>query len=345
MEVEISVVVPVYNAGKTLERCIKSLISQSTDWLYEIILVNDGSTDDSWLLMKHLEKRDSHIVIINKENGGVSTARNAGLNIAQGRYVTFVDSDDYVSLDYLQNMRKEILNDGAGLVIGGIIHHLNVGSVKMKNQSDGLYMPTDFHRMIDDRNICHYGYCVAKLFDMTVIRDCNVLFCNRIHFSEDLLFLLQYLKYAKWVKFTSVVDYNYCEANGVSLVKRYNSFDSEWLGYSLFKGLLSDLQIQYNIENGELEKSQSWLFYFAMRAIKTMYRPGKFKLSRKIRLQCLQTRFSDSDFIFIKSKGKGSRLEDRIVSGLLGLKMYRTVDSFLTVFFALRYSKLIFLFR
>lgn len=130
MEVEISVVVPVYNAGKTLERCIKSLISQSTDWLYEIILVNDGSTDDSWLLMKHLEKRDSHIVIINKENGGVSTARNAGLNIAQGRYVTFVDSDDYVSLDYLQNMRKEILNDGAGLVIGGIIHHLNVGSVE-----------------------------------------------------------------------------------------------------------------------------------------------------------------------------------------------------------------------
>ncbi len=92
----VSLIVPVYNVEDFLARCLDSCINQSYSDI-EIICVNDGSTDDSLNILEHYQKLDSRIKIINKENGGLSSARNAGLNIAQGKYVMFVDSDDFIS--------------------------------------------------------------------------------------------------------------------------------------------------------------------------------------------------------------------------------------------------------
>ncbi len=101
MQELISVVLPVYNVEKFLERCVESVVNQTFTNL-EIILVDDGSTDSSGHLCDELATTDSRILVIHKENGGLSDARNAGINVAKGKYITFIDSDDTVDLDMIE---------------------------------------------------------------------------------------------------------------------------------------------------------------------------------------------------------------------------------------------------
>lgn len=99
----ISVIVPVYKVEKYLERCVSSLINQSLEDM-EIILVDDGSPDQSGALCERLQEKDERILVIHKKNGGLSSARNAGMKVARGKYIGFVDSDDDVELDMFQVM-------------------------------------------------------------------------------------------------------------------------------------------------------------------------------------------------------------------------------------------------
>lgn len=104
----ISIIVPVYNVEKYLDRCIMSLVNQSYSNL-EIILVNDGSTDYSLNVCEKWKSRDDRIILINKENGGLSDARNAALEIVKGEYVSFVDSDDYISPVFIEKLYESIV--------------------------------------------------------------------------------------------------------------------------------------------------------------------------------------------------------------------------------------------
>ena len=99
----ISVIIPVYNAEKYIERCVKSIQNQ-TYTHFELILVNDGSTDNSLNLCEILASNDDRIVVVNRDNGGASAARNTGLAHIRGNYVIFADSDDYVSPSYIENL-------------------------------------------------------------------------------------------------------------------------------------------------------------------------------------------------------------------------------------------------
>ena len=94
---KITVIIPVYNTARYLDRCIGSVVSQTYKNL-EIILVDDGSTDDSYEICKRWEEKDQRILLIHKENGGQSSARNLALDIATGDYIAFVDSDDWISV-------------------------------------------------------------------------------------------------------------------------------------------------------------------------------------------------------------------------------------------------------
>ncbi len=114
----ISVIVPIYNAEQYLEKCIDSIINQSYTNL-EIILVNDGSTDNSGAICDEYAKRDSRIIVIHKENGGLSSARNAGLDIARGEYISFVDSDDWIEHDMLETLYNACVSNDAEVSCGG----------------------------------------------------------------------------------------------------------------------------------------------------------------------------------------------------------------------------------
>lgn len=113
-----SVIVPVYNVAEYLPRCINSLTNQ-TERNIEIILVNDGSTDESTAICREAASSDSRIVLIEKSNGGLSSARNAGLEIARGEFILFVDSDDYVSSDFCEEALSCFEKSGSDMVIFG----------------------------------------------------------------------------------------------------------------------------------------------------------------------------------------------------------------------------------
>ena len=103
MKDKVSVVVPIYNVEKYLPKCIETIQTQSYENL-EIILVNDGSTDSCLKICEKYKKDDERIIIVNKKNGGLSDARNYGIEKATGKWITFIDSDDYVEKDYIETL-------------------------------------------------------------------------------------------------------------------------------------------------------------------------------------------------------------------------------------------------
>ena len=121
----ISIIVPVYNAEKYLNRCISSLLNQ-TYYNLEIILVNDGSTDNSKKICENAAKNDSRIKLINSVNEGVSLARNKGLKEANGDYISFVDSDDYVEPDYVEKMLLTLKSKKVDIVYcSAVVENIN----------------------------------------------------------------------------------------------------------------------------------------------------------------------------------------------------------------------------
>src|SRR5699024_3819356 len=146
-DIFVSVIIPCYNVEKYIERCIKSVLFQSF-LNFEVIVINDGSTDKTEHLLIELEREDSRIRLINKKNGGLSEARNTGIKIAKGSYITFIDSDDYVSQDYFSNLVKGILIGGemsiSQMVLvneeGNYISKKNMTSreIQLKNREEAI---------------------------------------------------------------------------------------------------------------------------------------------------------------------------------------------------------------
>lgn len=185
----ISVVIPIYNAEKTLRKCLNSLLSQSNQD-FELILVNDGSTDASASICLEYQKRYySKIAYYVKENGGVSSARNLGIEKTSGKYVCFVDSDDTVEVDYLQVLYDALRDNHVDIAICELYLQDNM------NGSDriGLYSHDDIiYSILSER----YGrpnsgpYC--KIFKRDLIGDLR--FNEQVFLGEDTLFCVEYAK-------------------------------------------------------------------------------------------------------------------------------------------------------
>lgn len=192
----ISVIIPVYNAEKYINRCIKSVINQSYFEL-EIIIVNDGSIDGSLSICESIATKDYRIKVISQDNGGVSKARNTGINLAKGEYVVFLDSDDYMLPDMCKTMLDVLHSKQADCVICGI-----------QEPEGGLWCPKkniDYSTLVDFRRDFIYQLntellspCWNKIFKRQLITH---LFDEDISFGEDLIFDLEYLSKCNRVSF------------------------------------------------------------------------------------------------------------------------------------------------
>lgn len=137
----ITVVVPIYNVEKYLNECINSIIAQSYKNL-EIILVDDGSTDRCGVLCDEYQKRDMRIRVIHQENEGLSGARNSAIDIAKGEYITFVDSDDWISQDMLEKLYQRMVEIDADMVVSGIESFYENGMKKSNNHNNKVFTYT-----------------------------------------------------------------------------------------------------------------------------------------------------------------------------------------------------------
>lgn len=240
----ISVIVPVYNCEKYLRQCIDSILEQ-TYHDFELLLVNDGATDNSGMLCDEYAKKDNRIRVIHKENGGVSSARNRGIEQSRGNFITFVDSDDFVSTDYLQKMH-EIICTGGDIAMCKFAYYDDTG-VHNANEElpDRVYMEEETEEYINflsrfltfSKNI--FGSACRVLWRRGVIAE--VRFNPAVRVSEDLLFLLQTLNNASTLICTEHVGYFY-RVNAASATKSYkkNYLQSQSTLHQELKLLLED---------------------------------------------------------------------------------------------------------
>ncbi|MCB6142735.1 glycosyltransferase [Lachnospira pectinoschiza] len=157
----ISVIVPVYNVELYLSRCIQSIIKQTYKEL-EIILVDDGSTDLSGQLCEQWKEKDSRIIVIHKANGGLSSARNAGIEIAKGKYLAFVDSDDYIAEDMIDTMVGDIQNYGVDVACVNYMEFddSNVNQVIQNQESKTIVLDTlsAIKCLYSNEKICNFAW-------------------------------------------------------------------------------------------------------------------------------------------------------------------------------------------
>lgn len=166
----ISIIVPVYNTASYLEKCLNSIIRQTYKNL-EIIIVNDGSTDNSLEICKEFEKRDTRIKVLNKSNGGLSSARNLGLKYANGNFIGFVDSDDWVSLNMFENLINLAVRNKLDIVECDYIN-----SIDLKVDVNEIPLTAKFQIENSHQTITriikswHYSVC-KKIFKRSILND------------------------------------------------------------------------------------------------------------------------------------------------------------------------------
>lgn len=192
----LSIIVPVYKVEKYLERCVESLCSQTLRDI-EIILVNDGSPDRCPELCEALARQDSRIRVVHKKNGGLSSARNAGLRVATGDYVGFVDSDDTVDLDMFEKLHRVIVRENVDFVMSDYVRVPEQGEPYLKTLDirPGRYSKDDLRREIFPQLIMgenvDYGPLLSVwhcLYRTEFLRSNDFYFDEEVRWSEDNIF-------------------------------------------------------------------------------------------------------------------------------------------------------------
>ena len=184
----VSVIIPIYNRQKYLARCFDSIINQTVSDL-EVILVDDGSADDSGRICDVYAEKDKRFRVIHKENGGVSSARNSGIDMMSGDYCCFVDSDDYVFENFIFVLLNNLKLHNCDISVCGLSKTdaaMNSNSVTVLNHSEAQLS------LFNERDGIK-GYIGGKLFKTDIIKKKNIRFDENQALAEDLLFLFDYL--------------------------------------------------------------------------------------------------------------------------------------------------------
>ncbi len=224
--VKISVIVPVYNASSTLNRCVDSILNQTFSD-FELLLINDGSKDHSGQLCDEYAKKDPRVRVFHKENGGVSSARNLGLDNATGEWISFCDSDDWVLPEWLAIFIKH--TDSSDLIISNfdIIHNNSIETPSPLTKESPKKL--EVINYLETNNV--FGYLWCKCFKQTIINSKNIRFNTTATLWEDVDFIYKYLAYINNIKYdvTSTYLYVYPEK------QKYSETDYFDISYSIIR--------------------------------------------------------------------------------------------------------------
>lgn len=207
MNPKYSIIVPIYNSAHSLEKCIQSILNQTFSD-FELLLINDGSTDATQEICNEYASQDPRIKVFHKENGGVSSARNLGLNFASGYWVTFCDADDWVDKDWLLNFGADNKFD---IICQGMKGDYSLWkAIKREDSTCGVdyvgEVPTLLALLYRDMSL---GYVVTKCFKNDILQGNLIRFDERFNCHEDEEFILRYLLYCNYGYSNKQVGYYY----------------------------------------------------------------------------------------------------------------------------------------
>jgi len=192
----VSIIIPVYNVERYLAQCIESILSQ-TFADFELLLINDGSRDNSGNICDSYASDDIRVRVFHKNNSGVSASRNLGIHHAEGKWITFIDSDDWVDNDYLETLIRHT-GDNVGLVVGGYKKHFLVNHESCASEVTTEYTPANFSRFYDSFiSTCMVKAVWGNLFLTSELKDKEELFVEDMSLGEDTVFKLNYIKELK----------------------------------------------------------------------------------------------------------------------------------------------------
>ena len=217
-KMSISVIIPAYNSAGTIKKCLDSISNQTSSSISEIIVVDDGSVDNTREVVFESCKSDSRIKYVFQKNTGVSAARNTGILSATGDYIMFVDSDDEIKSMFVDTLLNGVSN--ITLTVGGIELHQDHGISNISYSS--LLSVEDTLRGYGERypSVLLNGPC-AKLYSADIIKKYNIRFDPNVSLGEDTLFVFEYLKHVKYVNFINVCGYIYYQLGTESLMLKY----------------------------------------------------------------------------------------------------------------------------
>lgn len=229
----VSIIVPVYNAQNSLERCLMSIIRQGYQQ-WELILVDDGSQDDSLEICKRYSNMDSRIQVIHTDNCGVSSARNTGMENAQGEYIVFVDSDDMIHPDFL----SECLSNKEDLIVTNYIKPSKIDSLHYKEDHPELIFQQRGVRTV-------WG----KVFVRKIIEEHHIRFDTNIRYGEDTIFVLQYCLHIKTIAYVFQHLYEYEKPPYYAFFKYKTTLDEYLNILSILQELTLRLRAKsYNVD-------------------------------------------------------------------------------------------------
>lgn len=217
---KISVIVPVYKAEKYLLLCLESIAAQTVFDKIQLILVDDGSPDDCGRICDEFEKKHSNTVVIHKENGGVSSARNAGLDAVTGEYVGFVDSDDTIAPDYYEKLLNAAEQNGCDMAFGSFVLLYK----DEKRISEPWY---SFGTVIDKSGILNFAERMlcdgtqnsvwSKLLKVSIIKEHKIEFPVGVKIGEDKMFVLEFLRHCNAAVCTGDSGYYYLDVGSSAM--------------------------------------------------------------------------------------------------------------------------------
>lgn len=257
----VSIVVPIYNMETYLDRCLGSLLGQSlTD--IEIIAVNDGSQDQSLTILQNYSEQDSRIKIVNKENGGLSAARNDGILAASGQYIGFVDPDDWVDLSMYEEMYHAAVDEDADIVMCTYVREFETHSKeKVFPHPEKLIYRSEqvqanmLRRIVgplkdelaNPEYLDAWGTVWNKIYRASLLREHDLKFTDHkiIGSIEDTLFNIPTFYYAKSFVLLNQPFYHYWRANASSITSKYNPFLTERFGnlYNIIQSFITEKKL------------------------------------------------------------------------------------------------------
>lgn len=263
----ISVIIPAYNAEKYLDRAVQSVLCQM-DGSIELILVDDGSTDGTGVMCDGYAEKHPNVRVVHKHNGGLSSARNAGIAVAMGEYLMFLDADDYIEPDacrevseVIQSKHPDIIDFGWRYVSNGVamppeFHKLPKNTLLEEQELIEWILPPVLNLRNDPDNFISTFSC-TKVFSLNIIRNNRMCFDEKRRIWEDRPFVVQYLRHCKNFYAMDRCFYNYVDVPG-SLSRKY-SFDFFRIiieNYQLYRRLFEkDYNFETEYVNGYWSRS------------------------------------------------------------------------------------------
>lgn len=309
----ISVIVPVYKVEDYLERCIESIMAQTYTQL-EIILVDDGSPDGCPQLCDSLAKKDKRIRVIHQKNGGLSDARNTGLDTCRGKKICFVDSDDYVSPDYIETLYEAMKKEEVLISVCNFFKVSEDGRVKKgDNLKTGILGEDDYWWSTFDEHPISYVVAWNKLYDRSLFEKARF---SKGRLNEDEMILHKIISQCKEIVIVDKCAYYYQERNGSIMDGQRKLNESK----DVFYGLLGRLRYFVSKEKWELAARLSWILMgrlydktinkmFASQFVAVSSRIPKKYLSTSHKIKLLVARFAPR--VFCLKLKKGNKNEER----------------------------------